>query len=172
MSRVAVWRRWQAAAGPWRGYVVCPALQVGTLPLIPFANRPVPSAEPLFGSAPTAVIVDLDPVVGVKLAASMSQGGRAHVVLVLPRWPHTQAVLPSEQLLSTLVVTSRWLTQPPHAAHVMFVVDAERRKDIAPRPARDARVDNRYDLIAGDLPNLQTLRAAGIQRIVKVTRGT
>ena len=170
MPRLAVWRRWQDAAGPWRGYAVCPALQVGALPVTPFTDGPVAAAEPLFGSVPSAVIIDLDPVLGVNMAATMSQKGLAHVVLVLPRWPHARAVLPCEPLLSTLVATSRWLTQPTQSPHVVFVLDAERRKKITPRPARDPRVDNRYDITAGDLPSLQTLRAAGIQRVVKLTR--
>jgi hypothetical protein len=51
---------------------------------------------------------------------------------------------------------------------VVFVLDGQRSKSIR-RAATDARVDNRYDLAVGDLPNLQQLRAAGVQRIVKLS---
>jgi hypothetical protein len=51
---------------------------------------------------------------------------------------------------------------------VVFVLDAEREVSIR-RPRGDPRADNRYALAIGDLPNLATLRAAGIQRLIKVT---
>lgn len=172
MSALAAWRRWQAAAGPWRGYAVCPALQIGTAN----AQRRVPGSIPLprwrdlFSSAATAVVVDLDPLVGVRLAAEASQRRLAHAVLVLPRWPHAEAVLPCTELVALLELSSHRLVANLRAQHVIFVLDADRANAIAPRRTGDARVDNRYGLGAGDLPTLQTLRVAGIQRVVKLSR--
>jgi hypothetical protein len=113
----------------------------------------------------TALVVDLDPLVGVALAAAASR--TAHVVLVLPRWPHADAVLPCETLTATLVQKATHLSAYA-GSNVLFVLDRERNKSVS-RPIADPRVDNRYELGPNDLPNLQTLRAAGIQRIVKVT---
>src|SRR5579864_5129486 len=104
-QRLNAWRRWQAAAGPWRGYCICPALTVlestvseSTLspprpPSLPVPGRKGGDFLRLFKEH-TAVVVDLDPLVGVELAAEASQRRLAHVVLVLPRWPHANAVLP------------------------------------------------------------------------------
>jgi hypothetical protein len=109
--------------------------------------------------------MDLHPLVGIAFAAAASRS--AHVVLVLPRWPHADAVLPSEPLTATLVAHAAHL-RPCAGSNVVFVLDGERNQTIK-RSATDMRVDNRYDLSLNDLPNLATLRAAGIQRIVKVT---
>jgi hypothetical protein len=166
---VAAWRRWQQAAGPWRGWAVCPALQLARS----FAATPPPARtvvlEDLFSLNGTAVVADLEPLVGVALAAEASFRGLAHAVLVLPRWPHADAVLPVEPLTATLVSASRRLRQL-NSSNVLFVLDGERRKSIAPRPRRDPRVDNRYDIAAADLPDLKTLRRAGIQRVVRISR--
>lgn len=152
---------------------MCPALQLGASVATPARNAtvsvPVPSLDDLFARGPTAIIVDLVPVMGVILAATASQSGLAHVVLVLPRWPHADAVLPCGELMGALVASSRWLTEPVDPPHVMFVLDGERRES-TPRPHGDPRADNRYNVAAGDLPNLKALRAAGIQHIVKLTR--
>ena len=178
MSALDAWRRWQAAAGPWRGYAVCPSLMcfspeethLGTSSTGPSPRvGELGDVENLFAPGPTALVVDLDPRMGVRWAADISRQRLAHVVLVLPRWPHVDAVLPCGELVTVLAATSRWL-HDVSAPSVVFVLDGERRKTIAPRSKRDEKVDNRYDITAGDLPNLRTLRAAGIQRIVKLTR--
>ena len=121
----------------------------------------------LISGSPTAVIFDLDPTFGIRFAASLSNQRLAHVVLILPRWPHTEAILPTDTLVTTLVEFSKQLRGSPDARHVVFVLDGPRTRSIR-RPATDPRVDNRYDLAVADLPTLQHLRAAGIQRIVKL----
>jgi hypothetical protein len=78
-------------------------------------------------------------------------------------------VLPTGELITTLVDSSRQLRSDDAVQNVVFVLDGERSGSIR-RPAGDPRIDNRYDLAVGDLPNLQRLQAAGIQRVVKVTR--
>jgi hypothetical protein len=117
---------------------------------------------------PTALVIDLDPLIGVRLAASLSARRLADVVLVLPRWPHAEAVLPVDDLISALVHESRRLEVCQAAQHVVFVLDRDRAGAVR-RQAGDPRVDNRYELAVGDLPNLRELRAAGIERVVKVS---
>jgi hypothetical protein len=116
----------------------------------------------------TAVVLDLDPITGLRVAADLSGRRLADVVVVLPRWPHAEAVLPTQELIAELVQSSNRLRAQAATTNVVFVLDGERARSIR-RPARDPRVDNRYDVSAGDLPNLQQLRAAGIRRVVKVT---
>lgn len=167
------WRRWQDAAGPWRGWAVCPALSMPS-PIEPTSTETLPSAElpdltQVLLRDGTAVVLDLDPVVGVAIAAELSRRRLAHVVLVLPRWPHQDALLPCNVLVSILVRRSSHLGSGA-ASKVVFVLDGERQKPVRKRTG-DARIDNRYTLAPGDLPNLGVLRRAGIQRIVKISAG-
>jgi hypothetical protein len=175
VAHLKAWARWQMAAGPWRGWALCPALTVATdgepahPPVMP---QPIPEqVQAALANPGTALVLDLEPSQGVRIAAAISRRGLAHVALVLPRWPDADAVLPVVDLLAVLVSTSRELRQAEVASNVVFVVDAERQMQIRHQP-RDTRVDNRYALSAGDLPSLATLRRAGIQRIVKVARQT
>jgi hypothetical protein len=168
--RLAAWRRWQEAAGPWRGWAICPALTVACSPQPPcdVASTTVLDLSDLLASTGTAVVLDIEPCLGVRSAAAANARGLGHVVLVLPRWPHTDAILPTATLAATLVACSRHLREPNNASNVVFVLDGEREGSVW-RPVYDVRVDNRYALGIADLPNLQTLRGAGIQRLVKVT---
>ena len=126
--------------------------------------------ERLLLSGAAAVVLDIVPTLSVRLAAEVSRRRLAHVVLVLPRWPHAAAVLPVGYVLGTLVETARWLAVPePGATSVVFVLDGERQTSVV-RPAADRRVDNRYALSAADLPSLRHLREAGITRVIRVTR--
>lgn len=168
------WRRWQAAAGPWRGWVVCPALSMPS-PVEPARGEPLPDIEvpelarSLQGDG-TAVVIDLEPVLGLAIAADLSHRQLAHVVLVLPRWPHLDAVLPCDEFVCQLVEAAGSL-KAAKAQNVVFVLDGERQKPVR-RRTNDWRVDNRYALAPGDLPAPGVLRRAGIQRIVKITRAT
>jgi len=139
--------------------------------LSPELDFPLGDVEKVLHTAGTAMVVDLEPCLGVRLAAEIYRRGLAHVVLVLPRWPHAEAVLPTNDLLATLLATSRGLAPAEGATrnNVVFVLDGERQRRIR-RPANDVRVDNRYPLLAADLPPLRVLRTAGIQRVVKLTR--
>jgi hypothetical protein len=116
----------------------------------------------------TALVLDLEPVWGVQVAAAISHRGLANVVLVLPRWPHHDAILPCDGLVAALVAASRQLRPGYCGSNVVFVLDGERTRSIR-RPPGDSRVDNRYDIAPHDLPDLRTLREAGVQRVIKVT---
>jgi hypothetical protein len=113
-------------------------------------------------------VLDLDPIVGVAVASDLSARELAAVVLVLARWPHPEAVLPTADLIDALVRGAKTLRADHAAPNVAFVLDGQRSGSVR-RRVGDPRVDNRYDMAVGDLPNLHQLRAAGIQRVVKIT---
>src|SRR6266446_3522805 len=78
--RQRAWRRWQAAAGPWRGWAVCHVLASPEIDGITARETPAPpAAEPLTrelaaqltGTPPTAVILDVEPIVGLHVAARL-----------------------------------------------------------------------------------------------------
>jgi hypothetical protein len=168
------WRRWQAAAGPWRGWSVCPALLAPETADITPRRSPRPAAKRIAASLAsnleqrgTAFIIDLEPVLSVNVAARLNQLGLANAVLVLPRWPYQRAILPVDALLHCLVSQAPRLVVED-LPNVAFVLDAERTRPVPHRPRSDARADNRYRLTVADLPNLTALRARGINRIVKV----
>jgi hypothetical protein len=134
----------------------------------PLTSRQVLELEAALRGGPTALVMDLEPLLGVRLAADLSHRARANVVLVLPRWPHPRAILPTESLIAALLGGAENLKAGRVASDVVFILDGERTTSVR-RTTLDARVDNRYDLAVGDLPNLEQLRAAGIQRVVKLS---
>jgi hypothetical protein len=172
------WDRWQAAAGPWKGWSVCPAL----LAAEPVARRriaykPRVRADELasglrgtLAKGGVLVLLDLEPVIGVHLAARLNEWRLANAVLVLPRWPYQTAVLPVDELVDALVSQARQLTTDEQLPNVVFVLDAERSQPIVRRSQRDPRADNRYRLSVADLPDLASLRKRGIRQVVKLAR--
>ena len=121
-----------------------------------------------------AVLLELEPALGVRVAARINARRLAHVVLVLPRWPYAEAVLPTQALLDALLAEAARLAldmDAPRDAHcesVVFVTDSERAQSVR-RPITDRRADNRYRLGPADLPSLRDLLAVGVRRIVKVS---
>jgi hypothetical protein len=116
----------------------------------------------------TAVVIDLEPGLGVHIAAHLNQLRLANAVLVLPRWPYAEAILPVDGLLHSLVSLSTRLIAED-LPNVAFVLDAERNRAVPQRPANDERADNRSRLSVADLPNLAALRARGIRRVVTIS---
>jgi hypothetical protein len=179
--RSAVWARWQAAAGDWQGWSVCPSLLAPEAAHVtPLADAAVPpTAERLahqlaasMGEAEGILaLLDLEPVLGLHVAAQLNQWHLANAVLILPRWPYRQAILPVDGLLHALVTLAARLSTEARLPNVVFVCDASRSRPVPNRPMTDARADNRYRLLVSDLPNLATLRAHGIRRIDKISRG-
>ncbi|HET6317855.1 MAG TPA: hypothetical protein VFG86_15485 [Chloroflexota bacterium] len=129
-----------------------------------------PAVEPLARAMRTVLhrqgtlcVLDLQPTLGVQVAARVAD--LAHPVLVLPRWPYADAVLPTETLLATLLAEAPNLpTTTELLPNVVLVLDAERSRAIRRRRA-DPRADNRYPTASLELPDLKTLRARGIGRI-------
>jgi hypothetical protein len=181
--RPGVWARWQAAAGPWLGWSVCPSLLAPEADTIrPVAEQQVQAtakarasrladqlAAALGENGGVLVLLDLEPVLGVHVAARLNHARVANAVLVLPRWPYRQAILPVDGLLHALVTQARQLSEETQLPNVVFVCDAARARPINNRPISDQRADNRYRLLASDLPNLAALRTRGIRRIEKIS---
>jgi hypothetical protein len=172
------WNRWQACAGPWQGWSVCPALLAPEVEEVIPREEKRPVARALAANLAGAlqgggvlVVLDLEPILGVHIAAWLNQWRVANGVLVLPRWPYRQALLPVDGLVHALVAQARRLTDEANLPNVAFVLDAERARAREKRSARDARADNRYRLLVGDLPSLADLRGHGIRQVVKVTGG-
>ena len=169
------WARWQAAAGLWQGWSVCPALLAPEVKDItpirsgrPAADRLVTSLAPSLREPGTAIVIDLEPGLGVHVAARLNQLHLANAVLLLPRWPYEHALLPVDGLLHGLVSLSTRLVAED-LPNVAFVLDAERSRVEPHRASNDERADNRYRLTVADLPNLAALRARGIRRVVKLS---
>jgi hypothetical protein len=172
------WERWLAAAGPWRGWSVCPTLLSPELERIdPRPPRSAPQAAhlaaciaPVLETPGTLCLLDLEPTLGVQVAARLVR--YAHPVLLLPRWPYAEALLPANELAWTVVHESRRLPRRPEGLpNVVFVLDAERARPLRNRLAHDPRADNRYQLAVFELPDLRTLRVRGITRIRRIQHG-
>jgi hypothetical protein len=116
----------------------------------------------------TAIVLDVEPILGIHIAARLNQRRLANAVLLLPRWPYQHAILPVDGLLDSLVSRATGLTDGEWT-NVAFVLDAERNRALVRRTGHDERADNRYRLTAADLPNLAALRARGINRVVKLS---
>jgi hypothetical protein len=171
------WQCWQAAAGPWRGWSICPTLLSPGFEELADAPRPSPTTAVELAAALEAVLepggalclLELDPVLGVQTAARLA--GLAHPVLVLPRWPYAQAILTTRRLAATLLAESKRLPRSAERrSNVVIVVDADRTRPVPDRRPGDPRADNRHTLSVFELPTLATLQARGIHRIHRIAR--
>jgi hypothetical protein len=177
---LAAWRRWQRAAGPWQGWTQCPTLLSPAIDDIVLRGargrrRAVQLASSLAAALQPGGVVcllDLEPTLGVRVAAQLSRAQLAHPVLVLPRWPYTDSLLTSDSLLNALLEESHRLPNlNGRLENVAFVIDGERAHLVPDRSERDPRADNRHSLSILDLPNLATLRGRGIRRLIRITHG-
>ncbi|MBV9543187.1 MAG: hypothetical protein JOY61_02285 [Chloroflexi bacterium] len=130
------------------------------------ASQLIPSLR----AHPTLVVLDLDVCLSIQLAGELFRRRAAHPVLLVPRWPYAEAVLPLEPMLTTLL--SEAATLPPSTRRlpsVAFALDDRRNMPVPGRPPDDIRADNRYRLGVADLPDLRTLRTRGITRVLKLS---
>lgn len=122
--------------------------------------------------ADTLWLLDLRGAASCAFAARLSRDAREPVapVVTFNNWPALESVVPADETLAGL------LAFPPKpladdgsvkSAHPVFLLDSWRLAFRFDKPADDV-YDNRYMLLAGDLPDIETLRAQGITRIVYV----
>jgi len=91
----------------------------------------------------------------------------ANAVLLLPRWPYAEAILPVDSLLDSLVGLSQRLVAED-LPNVVFVLDAERTRAVRIASQDDTSGTIAIRLTVADLPNLAGLRARH-RRIVKIS---
>jgi hypothetical protein len=118
----------------------------------------------------TLWLLDLRGAASCAFAARLSREAREPVasVVTFNNWPAEESVVPADETLAGLIAFSP--KQPPpdtKAAHPVFVLDSWRLAYRFDKPSDDT-YDNRYMLMEGDLPDVATLHAQGITRVVYV----
>ncbi|MDB4946293.1 MAG: hypothetical protein JWP97_5827 [Labilithrix sp.] len=118
----------------------------------------------------TLWVVDLRGAASCAFASRLSREAREPVapVVTFNNWPAEEAVVPADETLAGLIAfPPRSLPEGTTAAHPVLVLDSWRLAFRFDKPADDV-YDNRYMLSPGDLPDIETLKAQGIQRVVYV----
>jgi hypothetical protein len=118
----------------------------------------------------TLWILDLRGAASCAFAARLSRDATEPVasVVTFNNWPAEESVVPADETLAGLIAFRP--TLPPAdatSAHPVFLLDSWRLAYRFDHPADDT-YDNRYMLSPGDLPDVATLRAQGITRVVYV----
>jgi hypothetical protein len=183
-SRDNALRRWQLPPGdPWAAYAKYTLLTA--LDVVPeMAVLPDPSRLDDVGRASLAgqqlgangvppdvmFVVDLRGAASVAFGVALSRTAHQPVSLIptFNNWPGDDELIPAEETLAALA--TMWPRAPdPDAALTtpVFLLDAWRLAYRYDDPGEDT-YDNRYILTPADLPDVATLRARGIQRVVYV----
>jgi hypothetical protein len=120
--------------------------------------------------ADTMWIVDMRGAASVAFGVTLSQAAREQVSLVptFNNWPAEDELVPAEETLSALATMAPKLPdETAGATRPVFLLDAWRLAYRFDDPGDDT-YDNRYILSASDLPDVETLRANGIRRVLYV----
>jgi hypothetical protein len=118
--------------------------------------------------ANTLWVVDLRGAASCAFASTLSAQAREPVapVVTFNNWPADESVVPADETLAGLLAFSpKRLPPETTRAAPVFLLDSWRLAYRFDKPSDDV-YDNRYILMAGDLPDVATLRAQGITRIV------
>jgi hypothetical protein len=177
-------RRWQLPpSDPWAGYAKYTLLtaldaspqrvELPDVTSLDDVQRAVVAARQVAAEglpSDTMWIVDLRGAASVAFGATLSQAAREQVSLVptFNNWPAEDELVPAEETLSALATMAPRL--PDEAAgpsRPVFLLDAWRLAYRFDDPGDDT-YDNRYILSASDLPDVETLRAHGIRRVLYV----
>jgi hypothetical protein len=165
------WSKWSkgtlmSAVDSMGGSATLP--DVRTLDVVAQAERA--AANVARGGLPqsTLWVVDLRGAASCAFAARLSHDAREPVasVVTFNNWPAEESVVPADETLAGLIAFRPKL--PPDdtkSAHPVFLLDSWRLAFRFDKPA-DETYDNRYMLMPGDLPDVETLRAQGITRVV------
>ena len=175
-------RRWQLPPGdPWAPYAKYTLLtsldsapqqvelpDVGMLDEVGRAKVAARRVAEEGMPADTMWIVDMRGAASVAFGTTLSNAAREPVRLVptFNNWPATDELIPAEETLAALTTM---MPRPPDevepGARPVFLLDAWRLAYRFDEPGDDT-YDNRYILSSSDLPDVDTLRAHGIRRIV------
>jgi hypothetical protein len=118
----------------------------------------------------TMFIVDVRGAASVAFGVALSTASRQSVSLVptFNNWPGQDELVPAEETLAALATMSPRQPQDDEGITTpVFMLDAWRLAYRYEDPGEDT-YDNRYILTTGDLPDTDTLRARGIERVVYV----
>jgi hypothetical protein len=167
------WSRWSkgtlmAALEPMGDAATLP--DVRTLEVVGVAEAAAANVARGGLPADTLWIVDLRGAASCAFAARLSRDAREPVasVVTFNNWPANESVVPADETLAGLLAFPP--QQPPSdakSAHPLFLLDSWRLAFRFDKPS-DETYDNRYMLMPSDLPDIETLHAQGITRVVYV----
>jgi len=176
-------RRWQVSPGdPWAGYAKYTLLtsldaqprqvELPDVTLLPEVGRATEAGRHIGAEGlprDTLWVVDMRGPASVAFGAALSQTAREPVTLVptFNNWPADDELVPAEETLAALATYSPRASEGIPGARPVFLLDSWRLAYRFDEPAEDT-YDNRYILSSSDLPDVQTLRAQGIRRVVYV----
>jgi hypothetical protein len=167
------WSRWSkgtlmASLDPMGATATLP--DVRTLEIVAMADAA--AANVARGGLPrdTLWLVDLRGAASCAFASRLTRDAREPVapVVTFNNWPAVDSVVPADETLAGLLAfRPKLLAEGTKTAHPIFLLDSWRLAYRFDRP-EDEVYDNRYMLMEGDLPDVETLRAEGITRVVYV----
>ena len=157
-----------AAVDPMGGSATLP--DVRTLEVVAQAEKAAANVARAGLPAGTLWIVDLRGAASCAFAARLSRDASEPVapVVTFNNWPADESVVPADETLAGLIAFPPKL--PPDdakSAHPVFLLDSWRLAYRFDAP-EDGVYDNRYMLMQSDLPDVATLTAQGITRVVYV----
>lgn len=166
-----VWSRYtkgtlMSSVDPMGGSATLP--DVRTLDVVAQAQEAATNVARGGMPASTLWVVDLRGAASCAFAARLSQEAREPIapVVTFNNWPADDSVVPADETLAGLL-TFRPKPLPPSTqrAAPVFLLDSWRLAYRFDQPSDDV-YDNRYIVMAGDLPDVATLREQGIKRVV------
>lgn len=167
------WSRWSkgtlmAALDPMGGTATLP--DVRTLDVVAKADAAAANVARAGLPQDTLWLLDLRGAASCAFASRLTHDAREPVAAVVTfnNWPAVESVVPADETLAALLAfRPKLLPDDAKTAHPVFLLDSWRLAYRFDKPD-DETYDNRYMLMPGDLPDVETLRAQGITRVVYV----
>ena len=167
------WSRWSkgtlmSSLDPMGGSATLP--DVRTLDVVRDADAAAANIAKVGLPQDTLWLLDLRGAASCAFASRLTRDAREPVAAVVTfnNWPAIESVVPADETLAGLLsFRPTLLPEGTKAAHPLFLLDSWRLAYRFDKPD-DETYDNRYMLMPGDLPDVETLRAQGITRVVYV----
>lgn len=155
-----------AAVDPMGGIAILP--DVRSLDVVAQAEEAATNVARGGLPANTLWVVDLRGAASCAFASRLSDAAREPIapVVTFNNWPADESVVPADETLAGLLAFEpKRLPADTKRAAPVFLLDSWRLAYRFDKPSDDV-YDNRYILMAGDLPDVATLREQGITRVV------
>jgi len=167
------WSRWQkatlfSAVDPMGATATLP--DVRALDVVAQATAAAQNVARGGLPADTLWVVDLRGAASCAFASALTRSAREPIapIVTFNNWPAQEAVVPADETLAGLLAfTPKLPAADAIAAHPVFLLDSWRLAYRFDDPGDDV-YDNRYMLLAGDLPDAATLHERGITRVLYV----